>query len=67
MAKRLTSIAADARARIYIEPTRPAGACWRLSPTAVPRFADTPGAALDRALEHLGNEPAVVIWSGRNG
>ncbi|AHE56049.1 hypothetical protein [Sphingomonas sanxanigenens] len=59
---------ADARPRIYIRPCTPAPAhCWSLAPGAVPKLAETPGAALDAALAAIGGGEAVVIVGGLNG
>lgn len=60
----LTWPAADARQRILIEP---AGArfAWSFGPRDLQRHAETPGQALDAALDHIGYEDAVIIYGGR--
>jgi len=46
---------ADSRPRVLIT-RHAAGADWRLGPCAMPHATSSPGAALDRALERLGQE-----------
>jgi len=57
------NISADARPRINIH-RQPCGWAWSIGVANKAGKAETPGAAVDAAIEHIGLRPVVIILEG---